>query len=148
MIKLSADEAGYSLVEVVVSILLLSIAIIPMVGMFDAGLKSATMSGNYDKARAVANRQLENAKSLPYETVRTSFPDASANLARGNSGQITSTSQTVADPAGFRYTVTKRFLNPNFTNSTMGDQDLMKVTVSVTRPDSSVPYNATGVVAR
>ena len=33
------SESGYSLVEVMVSIMILAIAIIPMVGMFDLGLK-------------------------------------------------------------------------------------------------------------
>ena len=60
------NEAGYSLVEVLAAIMILSIAIIPMVGMFDMGLKSAASSGNYDKARALANAKLEEVKSLPY----------------------------------------------------------------------------------
>ena len=57
-----------------VSIIILAIAILPMVGMFDMGLNSATKGSNYDKARALANLKLEQAKSLPYETVRTNFP--------------------------------------------------------------------------
>ena len=66
MIKRAQNESGYSLVEVMVAIMILSIAIIPMVGMFDLGLKSVTASGNYDKARALANAKLEEAKALPY----------------------------------------------------------------------------------
>lgn len=66
MIKRAQDESGYSLVEVMVAIMILSIAIIPMVGMFDLGLKSVTASGDYDKARALANAKLEAAKALPY----------------------------------------------------------------------------------
>lgn len=62
-----ADQGGYSLVEVVVSIMLLSIAIIPMVGMFDTALNSATRGSNYDKARALANMKLEEVKALPFE---------------------------------------------------------------------------------
>jgi prepilin-type N-terminal cleavage/methylation domain-containing protein len=58
-------ESGYSLIEVVVAILLLSIAIIPMVSMFDAGLEAASTSGNYDKARALANSNLEVIKADP-----------------------------------------------------------------------------------
>ncbi len=50
MIKRLKDETGYSLVEVIASIIILSIAIIPMVGMFDMGLNAATSSGNYDTA--------------------------------------------------------------------------------------------------
>ncbi len=60
------DESGYSLVEVIVSIMLLSIAIIPMVGMFDAGLRAAMTGSNYDRARTLANSSMENIKALPY----------------------------------------------------------------------------------
>ena len=66
MIERLKGESGYSLVEVMVAIMILSIAIIPMVGMFDVGLKSVSASGNYDKARALANAKLEEAKALPY----------------------------------------------------------------------------------
>jgi prepilin-type N-terminal cleavage/methylation domain-containing protein len=47
------NEAGYSLVEVMASIIILAVAILPMVGMFDMGLTSATRGSNYDKARAL-----------------------------------------------------------------------------------------------
>lgn len=60
------EEGGYSLVEVVVAIMLLSLAIIPMVGMFDAGLRAAVLGSNYDRARAVANEELEEIKALPF----------------------------------------------------------------------------------
>ena len=53
-----------------VSIIILAIAILPMVGMFDMGLNSATTGSNYDKARALANLKMEEAKSLPFATVR------------------------------------------------------------------------------
>jgi prepilin-type N-terminal cleavage/methylation domain-containing protein len=86
------EESGYSLVEVMVSIMLLAIAILPMAGMFDMGLNAATASGNYDTARALANLKLEQAKSLPYETVRTNFPSEAASNkgAPDASGTITS----------------------------------------------------------
>ncbi len=51
-------ESGYSLVEVMASIIILTLAIIPMVGMFDMGLQSATRGSNYDKSRALANLKL------------------------------------------------------------------------------------------
>lgn len=63
---LRKQEAGYSLVEVMAAIMILSIAIIPMVGMFDMGLESAMLGANYDRARALANAKLEEAKALPY----------------------------------------------------------------------------------
>ena len=62
--KLVSDEGGYSLVEVIVSIMILAIAILPMVSMFDAGLRAADEGSNYDTARALANEKLEEIKAL------------------------------------------------------------------------------------
>lgn len=61
-----AEEAGSSLVEVTVAMVVLALAIVPMVGMLEAGLRAATASGEYDAARALASAELEEARALPY----------------------------------------------------------------------------------
>ena len=76
--KLLKTESGYSLVEVMASIIILAIAIIPMVGMFDMGLHSATRGSNYDRARALANLEMEKAKSLSFAEVEDNFPEGTA----------------------------------------------------------------------
>ena len=58
------SESGYSLVEVMVAMMILAVAIIPMVGMFDAGLRAAVAGSNYDGARALANEKLEGIRAL------------------------------------------------------------------------------------
>lgn len=63
--------------EVMVAILILAIAIIPMVSMFDAGLRAALLGGNYDTARTFANEKLEETKALPFEDVLTRYPAGS-----------------------------------------------------------------------
>jgi prepilin-type N-terminal cleavage/methylation domain-containing protein len=68
------DESGYSMIEVLAAIIILSLAIIPMVGMFDAGLRAAVVGGNYDRERALANEKLEEIKALPYESVEEVYP--------------------------------------------------------------------------
>ena len=68
------EELGYSLVEVMVAILLLAIAIIPMVGMFDAGLRAATQGGNYDQGRAIANEKMEGVRALSYKDLVAKYP--------------------------------------------------------------------------
>lgn len=60
------DESGYSLVEVVVAMAVLALAILPLVGMLDAGFRAARTSGDYDAARALANDRIEKARALPY----------------------------------------------------------------------------------
>jgi len=78
-----SEERGYSLVEVIVSIMLLAIAIIPMVGMFDTGLKSATAGDNYDTARALAYTNLEKVRSLPYATAKVNYKPVNATPTAG-----------------------------------------------------------------
>ncbi len=111
MIERFKQESGYSLIEVMVSILLLSIAIIPMVGMFDMGARSAATAGHYDQARALADRNLERVRSLPYADARVTYKPVNAAPTPGapvscNSGIFTCNVTTthvnnsfVADPA-------------------------------------------------
>ena len=54
----------------------LVLAVVPLVGMLEAGLRAATSSGEYDAARALANEKLEEARALPY-----SRPGGTANSA-------------------------------------------------------------------
>lgn len=77
MIKRLRKESGYSLVEVMVAIMILAIAIIPMVSMFDAGLRAAVLGGNYDAARALANEKLEETKSLSFSDALARYPEDS-----------------------------------------------------------------------
>jgi len=105
--RLLNEERGYSLVEVVVSILILSIAIIPMVGMFDMGINAATKASDYDKARALANLKMEEAKSLPFVDVQDNFPVAGIQTPYPED-----TLFTEPDPefANFQYNIKKQFM--------------------------------------
>ncbi len=134
MINRLRDQAGYSLVEVMASIMILAIAIIPMVGMFDAGLRAASTSGNYDKARALANANLEVVKTMKLSGVRnlSSCPKSGEP---GFTCSITSTSVYV-DAAG------------EFQNSGPTDpKDMLRVEVSVGWGDGN-SYSTIGLVAR
>ncbi len=110
------EESGYSLVEVMVSIVIFAIAILPMVSMFDVGLRSATTSSNYDKARTLANLKLEEAKSLPFDTVRDNFPEAASTTTTYNgSGNYQSAWKTESGPAAsdftnFKYRIEKQYM--------------------------------------
>jgi len=101
------NEFGYSLVEVMVSIIILAVAILPMAGMFDMGLNAATASSQYDKARALANLKMEEAKSLPFATVQDNFPQA------GNGTPYTTVTWIDGTPSGFggfQYRVEKQYM--------------------------------------
>jgi prepilin-type N-terminal cleavage/methylation domain-containing protein len=121
--RLLRSESGYSLVEVMVAIMILAIAILPMVSMFDAGLQASAQGSNYDEARALANEKLEEIKALPYRD-----PD---NPAGAPANSILEKYKPVNEPsttAGglgpgtavtgtkgiFSYTVTTRYVQQDF----------------------------------
>jgi prepilin-type N-terminal cleavage/methylation domain-containing protein len=147
------EESGYSLVEVMVAIMILAIAIIPMVSMFDMGLQTATTASNYDKARALAKKQMENAQSLPYGTVKTNFPSAAPCTFDG-SGLCESSNLQDPEFPNFRYTIRKQFVQLNASGTLVNtgeDKGMMRITVVVgwggtTFNENS--YTATGLEAR
>lgn len=164
MIRRLRHEAGYSLVEVMASIMILAIAILPMVSMFDVGLKSATQGSNYDKARALANLKLEQAKSLPFDTVRDNFPEATPTTtpydpSSGHSQSVWKT-EPGSDFANFQYMIEKQFMAQPPTDSAADPADpaedfatsttatsLIRVTVTVRWGDGNT-YTAVGLVAQ
>lgn len=151
------NEAGYSLVEVMVAIMLLGLAIIPMVGMFDAGLRAAVLGGNYDQARALAGKQIERVHSLPYGTVKTSYPrppTVGTTEEFNSSGRSVYQDQVDADPLfnDFTYEVVKQYVSAPaaggsvFSDSST-DRGLMRVTITV-RWDTNKQYSTSTLIAR
>ena len=105
--------------EVMASIIILTLAILPMAGMFDMGLQTATTGSNYDKARTLANLKLEEAKSLPFDTLRDNFPEVAPTTTTYNgSGYYqsawidleTEADLASADFANFDYMIEKQFI--------------------------------------
>jgi prepilin-type N-terminal cleavage/methylation domain-containing protein len=156
--KRMRGESGYSLVEVLASILILSIAILPMVGMFDMGLNNATKGSNYDKSRALANLKLEEAKSISYANLESSFPvsPSTPNSASGyyDSGFI----PAGADFTNFQYRIQKQYMKAPTASSTHFERcdetpntcslgtDLIRVTVTVRWADGN-EYTTYGLVS-
>jgi prepilin-type N-terminal cleavage/methylation domain-containing protein len=129
---------GYSLVEVLVAITILSLAILPMVGMIDAALRAATLGGNYDKARALANEKLEEIRALPY-----SDPGGAANSVIEKYPPATPAS---GQRGIFTYTVQTKFVDASFSNATDSPPtSQMRVEVEVEWQGKS--YTTTGFVA-
>jgi prepilin-type N-terminal cleavage/methylation domain-containing protein len=116
------EESGYSLVEVMVSIVILAIAILPMAGMFDMALNSATAGSNYDKARALANLKMEEAKSLPFDStddaiqdVKDNFPEPAGTMTTyDGSGYYTSDPPKTEPgfPNSMTYVIEKQYMQP------------------------------------
>ena len=132
MIKSLKTESGYSLVEVMVSIVILSIAIIPMVSMFDMGLKTAVLGGNYDKGRALANQKLEEIKALDYATARTRYP----------------TSGTSSNSGIYKTEVKTSYCKPDLSACNESSSSYMKVDVTVSWDNGNKEFSTTGLKVR
>ncbi len=149
--KLLKNESGYSLLEVMVAIMLLTIAIIPMVGMFDMGLRVATQGSDYDKARALANKQLETARNLPYTTVRDDFPSGTgAPPETGlSAGAIESSNQTDVEFPDFTYRIRKAYARTNATQviEEPTAKSMMTITVTINWGGGR-SYTTTGLVSK
>jgi hypothetical protein len=111
-----------------VAIVVLTVAILPMVGMFDAAIRAANASGDYDEARTCAVQQLEQVKSLPYENVEDGLPGG------------------VCKPSGFGYTIVTQRIGTDLSDRS-GDEGLSRVTVTVNW-DGENSYSVAGVVSR
>ena len=142
--KSLGQEAGYTLVEVMVAIMLLSIAIIPMISMFDAGLRASVVGSNYDKAQTLTNERLEVVRALPYN--RPGEPADSAVEIYRPGTPFSGTSGI------FSYTVTTTYYRetiegivPDTSNNSVV-KPMMQVTVRVDWQGSH-SYTTTGFVA-
>ena len=160
MAKRIRGESGYSLVEVMVAIIIMALAILPMVAMFDMGLHSTIEGSKYDKARMLANLKLEQAKNLPFDSVRNNFPEPVGTTTTYNgSGFYQSSYRSVsggADFTGFEYRVEKQYMaqpstdpgssSENWSADTSGTPTkLIRVTVTVQWDDNKT-YTTYGLV--
>ncbi len=129
------DELGYSMMEVLAAIIILSLAIVPMVGMFDAALRVAVLGSNYDDGRALATERLEEAKALPYDSVRELYPPGT----RGCSGAVV---------PGFDCEVRTAYASLGTATVVTGGGSgtMMQVTVTVNWGGGS--YSTTGLVSK
>jgi Tfp pilus assembly protein PilV len=154
-IKLPKDESGYSLVEVMASVMILAIAIIPLVAMFDMGLNAANRGSNYDKAQGLAKQQLESVRSLPYGTVKTNFPNMPCTFSASGLCEPASRRNPGGEFSAFRYNVSKQYVKLNDSGTTFvnanTDRGMMRVTVVVGwggQNFDDTTYTATALKAR
>lgn len=116
----------------------LAVAIIPMVGMFEAGLRAATTSSDYDTARALANEKLEEVRALPY-----SEPGGAPNSAVE---RYAPPGPPDGDEGGFAYSIRTAFVDGELSGpSNEPPTGQMRVTVTVGWEEGS--YSTTGVVS-
>lgn len=148
------NEFGYSLMEVMVAIVILAVAIIPMVGMFDMGLKSATLGGNYDKARALANAKVEEARTLPFRKDGGAVDSLLERYRPVNdppttSGGLGPGAPVPCDQGIFDCEVTTRYVRQDLATAASGVRtSWIKVEVQVRWDSGAKSYKTTGLKVR
>ena len=116
----------------------LALAIIPMVGMFEAGLRAATTSGDYDTARTLANAKLEEVRAMPYS--KPGGPADSAVERYAPPGPPDGTEDDLT------YTVRTAFVDGDLAGSTDAPPTgQMRVEVMVEWEESS--YSTAGIIS-
>ncbi len=146
MIKLLKEEAGYSLVEVMVAIMLLSIAIIPMVSMFDAGLRAAVLGGNFDQARSIAGEELEEVRALPFR-IDGGPADSVVEIYPPGGGAVACTGP-IATGFGCQVQTTYVRVDSSSVVADSAARSMMEVKVTVTWNGGSKSYTTTGLTSK
>lgn len=82
MLRLPRDENGFMMIEVVVAIVILSIALLAVMSGYDSAFISMHKSSQQSVAATLANQQLELYSALPYTSIGLN-PTITANV--GNS---------------------------------------------------------------
>ncbi len=153
------DESGYSLVEVVAAIMILSIAIIPMVGMFDAGLRASVVGSNYDKGRALASEELAEIQALPFSRSSTPAADSVVEIYPPSNGPAPPAGVTRSPvpctpsvPTGFDCRVETKYVLQDGSNIAVPPgivaTSMIQVTVTVRWDNNAKSYSTTGLISK
>jgi hypothetical protein len=126
--KSTAQESGHALVEVMVALVVLTVAVVPMVGMFDAAIGAADASADYDKRGCAPYRSWTVEEPSVYEAVEGGRQSG------------------VCNPSGFGYTIAAQSIGTDLGDSS-GEEGLTMFTVTVDW-DSENSYIVSGVVSR
>ena len=114
------SSAGYSLLEVMVAVVILTVCIVPMAGMFDAAARGGGEADGYSHARAQADANAERITALGYrEAVRLYGPDGGTGC------------PTDAPDDGFTCAVESGFVDENLNRTEADNATRMLVTVRV-----------------
>lgn len=161
MIERLKNEAGYSLVEVMAAIMLLAVAIIPMVGMFDAGLRAAVIGSNYDRGRAIASEELAEIQALPFSSPDLEPASNTANsvveIYPPSNGPAPRAGLTITPkpcpgtiPSGFNCQVETVYARPDASGIVLDGtvRTMIQATVNVTWDGGSNSYTTTGLVSK
>jgi prepilin-type N-terminal cleavage/methylation domain-containing protein len=67
-------EGGFGLIELLIAMTVLSVGILALFAMFEAGIRSATRASRVTTAGALADREMENFRAIRYDSI--GLPDA------------------------------------------------------------------------
>jgi prepilin-type N-terminal cleavage/methylation domain-containing protein len=142
-----SEESGYSLIEVIASIIIMGIAILPMIAMFDTGLHTATTGSNYDKARMLADTNLEKVRSIPYSDARIDYKPVNATPTPGAPVPCDESMLSAAEQITFDCEVETTYVDSDLEPDSSSITKMMMV-VTVESGVSGTNYTTTGLITR
>jgi Tfp pilus assembly protein PilV len=142
--QMSRDEAGFALIEVLVSAIMLMIVALGVFTAFDAGTRATAQEGYRARANDLAQGDLERIRSLPYAcpTASPSCTYSIVSLITPQSRQVREDGTPYTGPQdGTPYTITSRaqFLTETPTTSACvtgpDSRDYLQISSTVTWPN-------------
>jgi prepilin-type N-terminal cleavage/methylation domain-containing protein len=90
-------EAGFTLVELTVTIVIISIVMVAFFGLFVSLVRSTIIARRRDAALTIATNQMEYLKSLPYDSLAVQSPTTTTKKLNNVSYVMTTTVKYVDD---------------------------------------------------
>lgn len=115
----------------------LTLALVPMVGMLESGLRAATASGEYDAARSLAGAELEEVRALPYNKPGAAADSVVEKYAPPGPPDVTENGLTLS--------VRTAFVDDELSDAAKSPTGQMRVEVLV-RWEGDRSYSTTGFV--
>jgi prepilin-type N-terminal cleavage/methylation domain-containing protein len=69
-----SNEDGFGLVELLIAMVIMSIALFALMGVFSSSLSGVARAGRIGTAGAMADRQMEQYRAMPYTSIGVSGP--------------------------------------------------------------------------
>jgi len=67
--RLDRDEAGFGLIELLIAMTVLAVGILALFAMFESGIRSISRASTVTTAGALADREMENFRSIRYDAI-------------------------------------------------------------------------------
>jgi Tfp pilus assembly protein PilV len=148
--KLAAEEGGFTIVEVIVATVILTVGLLTTFLMLNIALHSSADVRQHENGVALARQVAEDARSIPYSQLSSSTITSTLQGYPGLANTSTGSNWTV-QRAGYTYTITDSLTGISDPKDTSGTTDVKQFTVNVnwtTFTGASRTYSESAIISR